>query len=62
MREFIDIVTSDVSIAGFGVPIIALLFAALLMISAATRNTWWAIGGTCLLMLFSLFLPALDRI
>ena len=62
MRDFIDMMTSDVLIAGFGVPASALVFVALLLVSAMTRNTWWAIGGTFFLLLFTLFLPAMDQV
>lgn len=62
MRDLIDILTREISIAGFGVPVIVLAFAALVVISAVTRNSWWAIGGACATLLFTFLLPALEQI
>ncbi len=62
MREVLDTLMVSVPLAGFYIPVAVLVFAGLLLVTAATRNTTWAILGAVMLFFFELFLPALNRL
>ena len=61
MQEIIDILMGDITIAGYDLPVIVLVFVALLTISITTKDSSWGIFGTFLIFFFHLFMPALSR-
>lgn len=60
MREIIDSLLGDVSIAGYHISIIALIAAGALVIGLVSRNHWFSALGVFLFLFFYLFIPALD--
>ena len=62
MRYVLDIFMGSVSLAGYDIPVAALMFVALVGVAAATRSTSWGILGIFLLFFFQLFVPAFDNL
>jgi len=61
MREITDILMGDITIGGYDLPVIVLVFMVLLIISFSTKDSSWGIFGTFLIFFFHLFMPALSR-
>ena len=62
MRDVFDIFMGSVSLAGYDIPVVVLVFVASLVIAATTRSASWGILGTFLLFFFQLFVPAFNYI
>lgn len=60
MREIIDSLLGDVSVAGYQVSIIALIAFGALVIGLVSRNHWFSVLGVFLFFFFYLFLPAVS--
>ena len=59
MREFINTLMSDVSIAGYQLSIVVLIAAGSLVIGLVSGKHWFSVFALALLAFFYLLLPAL---
>jgi len=61
MRELIDTLLADVTIAGYHVAVYGLVAAALILFGLISRRQWFTILGIFLFFFFYLFVPAVDK-